>query len=94
MHSVSRDPMDIFKMPAQIAALSEGLLAERAFERSQACVLAEVISQITAFLEHTSAVRVLALEVELHPLSLRVLYPNCLVPLFRNTLEGLMLVSS
>jgi hypothetical protein len=57
-------------------------------------VFSEVVSQVAAFLEHTATVRVLALEVELHSLSLRVPHSDCLMPLFGHPFKGLVLGSS
>lgn len=57
-------------------------------------MLSEVVSQVAAFLEDASTLRVLALEVKLDALRLRVLHPDGLVPLPRNALEGLVLAST
>lgn len=57
-------------------------------------MLSEVVSQVAAFLEDASTLRVLALEVELDALRLRVLHPDGLVPLPRDALEGLVLAST
>lgn len=54
--------MHVFKMPAEIAALSEGLVALRASERSQPGVFAEVVPQVAALLERAGATRELAFE--------------------------------
>ncbi len=55
--------MHIFEMSSKIATLSERFLTKRAFERSESGVLPEVIPEVAALLEHTSAVRVPAFEV-------------------------------
>lgn len=86
--------MHVLQVAAQVAALGEGLLAEGALEGAEACMLAEVVPQVATLLEDTAAVRIPALEVELHSLSLWVLHADGLVPLLRDTLEGLVLTSS
>ena len=57
-------------------------------------MLSEVVSQVAAFLEDAAALRVLAFEVKLHALCLRVLDPDGLVPLPRDSLESLVLASA
>lgn len=91
---LARDPVHILEMPAEITALSKGLLAERALEGPQAGVLAEVVPQVAALLENASAVRVSALEIELHALGFGVLDPDSLVPLLRDAFEGLVLAAA
>ena len=94
MHAVPSDTMHVLQVSAQVSTLRESLLAERAPEGPHACVLAKVVSQVAALFEDTSALRVLALEVELHSLGLWVLHSDGLVPLFRNAFESLVLASS
>ena len=57
-------------------------------------MFSEVVSQVAALLEYTSAVRIAALEVKFDPLGFGVLDSDCLVPLFRYALECLMFRSS
>lgn len=94
MDALSRNSVHILQMTSQISTLCECFLAERTFEWAQAGMLAEVVPQITTLLEYTAALRVLALEVQLDPLSFRVLHPDGLVPLLRNTFKCFVLVSS
>ena len=86
--------MHVLQMTAKVSTLSERLVTERALKRSHSCVLPEVISQVTALLKNTPTVRVFALEVELHSLSLRVLNSDSLVPLLRDPFESFVLASS
>jgi hypothetical protein len=60
--------MDIFQMTPKVTALCEILHTDGALEWPFACVFAEVISQITAFLEDALAVPEAALEKELNAL--------------------------
>ena len=62
--SVTRHLVHILKMASQVSALCEGLVALGAIVGSLACVLAEVVAQIAAFLEDTFAATVHALEIE------------------------------
>lgn len=94
VHTFSRDAVNILQVSAQIARLSEGFLAEGALERSQSCVLSEVISEIAAFLEDATTLRISAFKVKLDSLGFWVFHPNRLVPLLRDAFEGLMLASS
>ena len=94
MYTFSRNTMDILKMSSKVTALSESLLAKGALERSHACVLTEMVTQVAALLEDAPALRVLALEVKFDSLSFRVFNSDGLMPLLRNALEGFMLVSS
>lgn len=50
-------------MAPKVATLRESLLAEITGEGSLACVLAEVVPQVTALLEYTLAVEVLTAEI-------------------------------
>lgn len=53
-----------------------------------------MVSQVAAFLEYTSTVRVLAFEVELDSLRFGVPHSDRLMPLFGHPFEGLVLGSS
>ena len=86
--------MNIFKMTSQISALSKGFLAERALKRAQTCVFPKVISEIAALLKSTTTIRVLAFEVELDSLGVRVLNSDSLMPLLWYTLKSLIFVPS
>lgn len=86
--------MNVLQVSAQIARLSEGFLAEGALERSQSGMLSEVVSEVAAFLEDATALRVPAFEVELDSLGFWVFHPDRLVPLLRDAFERLMLASS
>ena len=57
-------------------------------------MFSEVVPQVAAFLEHTSAVWILAFEVELDSLGFGISHSDCLVPLFGHPFEGLVLGSS
>ena len=54
--------VDILKMAAQVATLSEVFAAETALKRSLASVLSEVISQVAGFLENSATVWILTLK--------------------------------
>ena len=60
--------------------MCEGLVAVATQKWSLASVLSEMVPQIAAFLEDTTAVRVHALEIELNSLCLRVSNLDRLVP--------------
>lgn len=81
-------------MAAEIAALSEGLVANVARERPLACVLAEVVPQVTAFLESALASCVFAAEIKFDALACVVLDLNCLVPLAWDASECLVRLDS
>ena len=68
-------------MAPKIATLGEALCAELAHEWPLSGMLAEVISQVTAFLEYIVATRQLALKIELNALVLSILNLDSLVPL-------------
>lgn len=72
--------MHILEVPSQVATLGEGLLAIAAQERPLTGMLSKVVSQVAALLEHTPAVRVHALEIQLNSLCLRVSNLNRFVP--------------
>ena len=55
--------MHVFHVPAQVSALSEGLLAELALEGPLPSVLSEVIPKITRLLEDGATAFVATLEV-------------------------------
>lgn len=80
-------------MTTQVATLCERFVTELTRKWPCTRVLPKVVPQITAFLEHASAARVLALEEELDSLRLRVLLSNRLVPLLGDALECLVLVA-
>lgn len=77
----------IFEVAPQVATLREGLVALRAVEGSLTCVLAEVVTQIAAFLEHTFAATVPALEIEFDALRHLMFDLDGLMPLLRNSFE-------
>ena len=62
-------------------------MALRAVEGSLTCVLAEVVTQIAAFLEHTFAGTVAALEIEFDALRHLMFDLDGLMPLLRNSFE-------
>lgn len=63
LRSITLDLVDILEMAPKVATLRESLLAEITGEGSLACVLAEVVPQVTALLEYTLAVEVLTAEI-------------------------------
>lgn len=81
--------MNVLQVPAQVATLREGFVAFGAGERSQAGVLAEVVTEVAALLEGARASRVFTLEEKLDALSVRVLHFDRLVPFFRDAFEVL-----
>lgn len=85
----TRNVVDVLEVSAQVSALREGLLAESAGEGSLACVLAEVVSEVAALFENTVAAWILAFEEQLDAVSLLVLHLDSLVPLSRDSCEGL-----
>ena len=78
--------MHVFQMASKIAALREIFVAEAALERSQLGVLAEVVSQVPALLEHGAAAGVLAPELEV-ALAALVGKSHDLMPLSWNPFE-------
>ena len=84
---ISGDLVDIFEVTPKIATLREGLLAHGASKGPLSCVLAEVISQIAALLEHTFTALVPAFKVKLNALAHQMLYLDCLVPISGNPRE-------
>lgn len=86
--------MHVLKMTSQISTLSKSFLAERAFKRTETCVFSKMVSQVAALLKGTATVRILAFEIELHSLGVRVLNSNCLMPLFRYALKSLVFIPS
>ena len=81
--------MNIFKVAAQVATLSEVLAAETALKRSLACVLSEVISQVAGFLENSATVWILALKEQLGSLCLRVPYLDGAMPFTWDSFKSL-----
>ena len=81
--------VDVLEVSAKISTLSEGLSTEVAGERSLACVLPEMVSQIATLLEGTVAVWVLALKEQLDSLRDGVLDFDGLVPLLWDANESL-----
>lgn len=81
--------MDLLQVSAEVAALSEVLVAELARERSLPRVLPEVVSEVARLLKHAPTIWVHALEEELLSLGLRVLDLDGLVPLRWNSFEVL-----
>ena len=57
--------MHVFHVPSQVAALSEGLVAELALERSGSSVLSKVVPQVARLPKDLPTVLVKAFEVEL-----------------------------
>ena len=86
---VALDFVDILEVPAEVAALGEGLVADVACEGPLARMLAEVVPQVTTLLENALAASVLAAEIKLDALALLILHLNRLVPLAWHTGEGL-----
>ena len=84
--------MHVLQVSAEVSALSEGLLAIGARERSLASVLAEMVPQIAALFERAIAARVLALEVKFDAMGFLILHLDGLVPLSWDALEGLRLL--
>ena len=58
----TRCSMDVLQMPAEVATLSEVLLASWAGERPPASMLSEVVTEIAALLKHGVAVLKAAFE--------------------------------
>lgn len=83
--------MNVFQVTTQISALRKGLVTLGAGEGALACVLAEVVAQVTALLEDRATARVPAAEVQLDPHGVRVAYLDGLVPGVGNTFEGFRL---
>ena len=81
-------------MPSKVTTLGKSFLTEWALKRPQTGVFSEVVTQVAALLEHTSAMRITALEVKFDSLCLGVLDSDGLVPLFGYALECLVLRSS
>ena len=77
--------MDIFHMTSKVAALSECLVALGTFEGPDACVLSEVIPEVTALFEDAAAALVLTFEEQLDALCLFVLNLNCFMPVIWNS---------
>lgn len=75
-------------MTAQVTALCERLFALRTCERSLACVLAEMIAQITTLLEYRHAVPEATLEVDLNLRRLRTTNLNRLMPMSWDSFKG------
>ena len=94
MYTFARNSMDILKMSAKVATLSEGFLAKGTLKGAHTCMFAEMVTEVAAFLEDTAALRILALEVQLDSLGFGVFDSDGLMPLLGNALEGLMFVSS
>ena len=86
--SIPRYLVHVLEVATEVTTLSEGLLAHRTVERSLACVLSEVISQVAALLEDALACGMLAFEIELDALSDIVFDLNGLVPFLRDALKG------
>ena len=84
--------MHILEVSPEVPALGEGLLAEGALEGSHPCMLPEVVPKVTTLLKYTAATGVLAFEVQLNSLSLRIPDPYSLVPLLGHSLESLVFV--
>ena len=76
-------------MTSKITALSEIFVTIIAFEWTVACVLPEVISQVTGLLKHAFAARVIAFEEQVVSIGLRILNLYHLMPIFGSIFEGL-----
>lgn len=85
----ARNPVHVFEVAAQVAALGEGLLALRAREGPLSGVLAEVVPEIAALFKNGAAAAVSALEVELHAHCLLVAHLDGLVPVAWDALKRL-----
>ena len=79
----------VLHMAAEVAALSERLVALGALERPHPGVLPEVVPQIAALLEDAVAAFVLALEEQFDTLCLRITHLNRFVPRVRDPRKGL-----
>lgn len=79
--------MDVLEVSAQIAALSEGLVTELAFEWALTSMFSKVVSEVAGLLEFAAAVVVHALEVQLDAPRVWVAHLDGLMPSCRNTLE-------
>jgi len=77
----------VFEVSAKISTLGEGLMAHRTVVGPLACMLAEVIAQVTALLEDTLTIIMHAFEIEFDALGDLVLHLNSFVPLLRNAFE-------
>ena len=84
----ARRVVHVLHMPAEVAALSECLVALGALERSHPGVLSEVVPQIAALLEDTVTAFVLTLEEQFDALCLRITHLNRFVPRVRDPGEG------
>ena len=84
------DLVDLHEMSPQVAALREVLLADLALEWPQPSVLPKMISQVARFLENTVAARMVTLEKQVIPFSVRVLYPDDRMPIAWCILESLL----
>ena len=81
-------------MPAQITTLGKCFLTGLALEWSLASVLPKVIPKVAAFFEHAATAWVLALEVQLDSLGVRIFDTYRLVPLLRDSFKSFVLVST
>ena len=79
----------IFEMAAQVPGLREGLLALGAGEGALARVLAEVVPKVAALLENRAAAAMPTPEIQLHAHRFVVAHLDRLVPITRDSLEGL-----
>ena len=77
----------IFHVSAEIAALSEGLLAPGADKGSLPRVFPEVVPQVAALFEHAIAAIQLAFEEHLKPQGCLVANLDCLVPVVWDSRE-------
>lgn len=82
--------MDVFQVATKVSTLSESLVAEGTLEGSHTSMLPKMVSKVTTFFEHTSAVRISALEIQLDPLCFRVLDTYGLMPLFGDSFKCLV----
>ena len=77
----------VFEMSAEVARLRKGLMTHGAVVRPLACVLAEVIPQVAAFLEDALTPRVHAFEIQFDALGHFVFDLDGLMPLLWNALK-------
>ena len=76
-------------MTTEIARLGEGLATEVAVEGSHLRMLAEMISEVTAFAKLLSTTFIFASEVQFHPVSGLIIYFDSLMPFSRDPLKFL-----
>ena len=90
---ISGYSMHVFEVTTEVSTLCECFLAVGALEWALSSVFSEVVPQIAAFLESTAAAIILALEVQLDSLCVRVLHLDGLVPGLWNSFKCFVLHS-